>query len=765
MSEDFDPYRKWLGIAPHEQPPHHYRLLGIAPFEDDPDVIENAADRQMAHVRTYQAGKYRDFSQKILNELAVAKLALLDPAKKAAYDEQLHQALFASSVEPEPEAVYEAPPPAAAPPQRREPAVPPAMAPRSVPIGQPAAMPQMAGPVVKVGSKSRSVSSRGRKKQSPVAMILLGLIAVGAVMVGLLVFLVMQQEEPPVAKKSPDTSKSSTKTGETPEPLPSSKKTKKPGKADSPERVISTDDIKPPPMIEVSREQKFQLALVEARDALVQRDLQKASAALVEAEHNQQSDEDKAEVQHLRDLHAHLDHFWKAVRAGIWERMQPGDVFEFRGEVVELIRREGEFVRFKFNEEEESLKITELKAPIAALFARKALPMRETKSLLCLAAFWTLDTKSSQRSMALERAKSLWVEAAERGAKDAAIARELGLDEAFINSIERKNDVDEPLVEKSMPKDGDNQPPSPDASSTMVKQPVPPMDALRLAKQAFAAKYGDDLAKARKVPADHETFLSRLEAEAPAEKDNALQYVMYEEACEAAAAVLRHDVLMKLAEEMAQRWEIDPLRSKQLWLLKARPVNSPATENFADTAAALAKEAHEAGRLDVAIAAANYSLRVGDKVKGRDQKELLRQVREWEQLADAKAKADAAEQALAKDNSDADAHLQLGRYLCYFQRDWAKGMPHLAQSSSEEEQAAAKEDLAQPSVALAKYAAAEKWYQVAKRKSGTARLSILDRAKFWYEQTQGELDDATRATVESRLREINKDLAPLVLGS
>jgi hypothetical protein len=26
---DFDPYYHWLGIAPKDQPPNHYRLLGV----------------------------------------------------------------------------------------------------------------------------------------------------------------------------------------------------------------------------------------------------------------------------------------------------------------------------------------------------------------------------------------------------------------------------------------------------------------------------------------------------------------------------------------------------------------------------------------------------------------------------------------------------------------------------------------------------------------------------------------------------------------
>jgi len=91
MSHDvgFDPYRKWLGIPPEEQPPNYYRLLGIPPFESDPDVIVNAADRQMGHVRRFQAGRYAEICQKVLNELAAARVCLLDPVRKRAYDQKL----------------------------------------------------------------------------------------------------------------------------------------------------------------------------------------------------------------------------------------------------------------------------------------------------------------------------------------------------------------------------------------------------------------------------------------------------------------------------------------------------------------------------------------------------------------------------------------------------------------------------------------------------------------------------------------------------
>jgi hypothetical protein len=89
MPVAFDPYHRWLGIPPKDQPANHYRLLGIDRFESDQEVIRDAAEQRMAHVRTYHLGQYSELSQRILNELAAAKACLLDPQRKAAYDRDL----------------------------------------------------------------------------------------------------------------------------------------------------------------------------------------------------------------------------------------------------------------------------------------------------------------------------------------------------------------------------------------------------------------------------------------------------------------------------------------------------------------------------------------------------------------------------------------------------------------------------------------------------------------------------------------------------
>jgi hypothetical protein len=103
MSAAFDPYYKWLGIRPDEQPPNYYRLLGIAPFEPDAEVISNAADQRMGHVRVFQAGPHSAISQTLLNEIARARVSLLNPQRKAQYDALLQQRLKARSSPPPPQ--------------------------------------------------------------------------------------------------------------------------------------------------------------------------------------------------------------------------------------------------------------------------------------------------------------------------------------------------------------------------------------------------------------------------------------------------------------------------------------------------------------------------------------------------------------------------------------------------------------------------------------------------------------------------------------
>ena len=88
MSE-LDLYHEWLGISPDERPVSKYRLLDLQDFEEDAETIDSAVMRQTMHLRTMQSGQHANLVAKLLNEVSAARITLLDPAKKSAYDEQL----------------------------------------------------------------------------------------------------------------------------------------------------------------------------------------------------------------------------------------------------------------------------------------------------------------------------------------------------------------------------------------------------------------------------------------------------------------------------------------------------------------------------------------------------------------------------------------------------------------------------------------------------------------------------------------------------
>jgi curved DNA-binding protein CbpA len=89
MADKFDPYHKWLGIPPRDQPPHHYRLLSIDLFESDREVIDAAARRLAVYVKSCATGPHQAEAKKLLAEIVQARLCLMDPQLRAAYDQRL----------------------------------------------------------------------------------------------------------------------------------------------------------------------------------------------------------------------------------------------------------------------------------------------------------------------------------------------------------------------------------------------------------------------------------------------------------------------------------------------------------------------------------------------------------------------------------------------------------------------------------------------------------------------------------------------------
>lgn len=89
MSERLNVYEQWLGIAPGNQPPSYYQLLGLRDFESSPAEIANAANRQFARVEASAGPAQAAAAKALMEQIRMAERCLLTPETKRTYDRHL----------------------------------------------------------------------------------------------------------------------------------------------------------------------------------------------------------------------------------------------------------------------------------------------------------------------------------------------------------------------------------------------------------------------------------------------------------------------------------------------------------------------------------------------------------------------------------------------------------------------------------------------------------------------------------------------------
>jgi len=98
-----DRYSKWLGIEAGARPPDHYTLLGIQRFCDDADLIDTAAHQRLDLLDQYSlAGsrESRDACQEMMNEVARARVVLMNLHSREEYNRQLGGQVVAEPLTP-----------------------------------------------------------------------------------------------------------------------------------------------------------------------------------------------------------------------------------------------------------------------------------------------------------------------------------------------------------------------------------------------------------------------------------------------------------------------------------------------------------------------------------------------------------------------------------------------------------------------------------------------------------------------------------------
>lgn len=93
MNAFFDPWEAWLGIPLAEQPPDHYRLLGLPRFLPDSTAVDRALSARRTLLAAHATGPHGSEARRMLEECETAASCLLDSRSRLTYDAALRRQL------------------------------------------------------------------------------------------------------------------------------------------------------------------------------------------------------------------------------------------------------------------------------------------------------------------------------------------------------------------------------------------------------------------------------------------------------------------------------------------------------------------------------------------------------------------------------------------------------------------------------------------------------------------------------------------------
>lgn len=295
-----------------------------------------------------------------------------------------------------------------------------------------------------------------------------------------------------------------------------------------------------------------------------------------------------------------------------------------------------------------------------------------------------------------------------------------------------------------------------------VRLPVPDEAALTKARAVVKEVFRRDFANARtdqqKVELAH-----KLVAKARTTTDDpAGQLILLREARSMAVEVTDFELALETADLMASRFQIDLLTLKL-------DVLTELSTRAASTAQRKVLAEHAERALDEAVAAARFGLagKLGDLAikrlrRARDPELLKRFAQRLKEVKRLQADYEAMQQALvalAEDPLQAESNLAAGRYLCFGQANWEKGLPMLALGSDAELRAVAVTDLKDPQELKERIDLADRWWQLAERHEGYVRSQMRNRAGRWYRKAEPDVSGLTKTRIEQRLMELTEEAA------
>jgi len=391
MHDPFDPYWQWLAIPPAEQPPDHYRLLGLKVFESDSQIIARAVQLRIEHVRACDDGVHGDSVERVLQHVAAARDTLLNPRLKTQYDNLLSQKQPTQG-------------PASAQPSTF--AAPAAFQPQS-PSGKKGAAPG-------VGTIREQREQRERWRALWMWLAACGGVAGLVVVLGLMLSSFSRgkpAEAPSSVSDGRGREQVAGRSGrrQAPPPSSSSRPTlaasadQRGRRRPSPERAGAPRPRGPQTMADLMREADDTAIdpdtvtgkLAAARRAMWSRDLDAARRHVEEAIEAARTSTERTEVERVHKLLKSLEAFWTAVRQAAG-RLESGRELRVGETMVMVVEADGGSLTIRAAGQNRTYRVEDLPPGLAITLARQALPKGQSATDLHLGSFLAIDARGDR---------------------------------------------------------------------------------------------------------------------------------------------------------------------------------------------------------------------------------------------------------------------------------------------------------------------------------------------------------------------------------
>ncbi len=300
---------------------------------------------------------------------------------------------------------------------------------------------------------------------------------------------------------------------------------------------------------------------------------------------------------------------------------------------------------------------------------------------------------------------------------------------------------------------------SPQTGNTQERAPVPDAAAEHAAKKAAGEIYGGRFALAQ--TADDKTALAEeiVAAGLKFQAGSADQYALLNIAREIAAGAGDTRIALSAARELAKRFDLQGLELESDTLLMTARWARITTQRtaLAEAAGEVIQRLAEADEYERAIRLCEAAQEAAEQAR---EFKLARHFSNWlPELTSAQQQFQQYRDALTVLNDDPiepQANFTVGRYLCFVQGDWERGVAMLALGSDEPLKNVAVMELRGAETADEQRAIGDAWWDVAEATEGQERDLLRLRAGSWYRRAVPHLADLAALRVKQRLEEIAK---------